>query len=123
MLSHDSYNMDTVFVSLVNVEHFDAFRIELREHMATMRTCVALTNNHGMIGIVNHVTKKGIAAGFLNPSDVQAVRQGFMGMFWFNGHIALEELLAVQTTLLLQHVDVNPSAWTTPSKPIPDLSW
>ena len=91
--------------------------------MATMRTCVALTNNHGMIGIVNHLTKKGIAAGFLNPSDVQAVRQGFMGMFWFNGHITLEELLAVQTTLLLQHIDINPFAWRKQSDPIRDISW
>ena len=115
--------MHTVFVSLVNVEHFDAFRNSMREHMATLRTCVALTNNHGMIGITNYLNKKGITTGFLNPSDVQAVRQGAMGMFWFNGHIALEELLAVQTTLLLHHVDINPSAWRKQSEPIPDISW
>ena len=45
-------------------------------------------------------------AGILNPSDVQAIRHGWVGMYWDGGHVALEELLATCTTLLLHHVGV-----------------
>lgn len=49
--------------------------------------------------------------GILNSSDFLAVRQGFMGRLWASGEEGAEELLALTTTLLLQHRDVNPDSW------------
>ena len=37
-----------------------------------------------------------------------------MGMYFLGGHIALEEVLAVQTLIVLQHIDVNPTVWQDP---------
>lgn len=54
--------------------------------------------------------------GILNPSDVQAIRHGWVGMYWDGGHIALEEVLAMQTTLLLHHVGLNRSLFTDPKR-------
>lgn len=54
--------------------------------------------------------------GILNPSDVQALRHGWIGMYWDGGHIALEEVLAMQTTLLLQHVGLNRDLYTDPKR-------
>ena len=75
---------------------------------------VLLTDGHGLVEVAEWVTERfpDEVAGVLNPSDAQAVRQGFIGMYWQGYHIALEELLATRTTLLLQHIDVNPSLWT-----------
>ena len=54
--------------------------------------------------------------GLLNPSDVQAVSQGKIGMFWYSGDVALEEILALSTTVLFQHVDLNPDLWKNPQR-------
>jgi hypothetical protein len=54
--------------------------------------------------------------GLLNPSDVQAMRHGWIGMYWDGGHIALEEVLAMQTTLLTHHVGLNPSLYSDESR-------
>lgn len=69
---------------------------------------------HGMVSLASYITNKlNLLAGILNPSDVLALRNGTMGVFWDEGEdIALEEVLAVQTTLLLQHVGINPSIFT-----------
>jgi len=66
--------------------------------------------------------------GVLNPSDVQALRHGWIGMYWDGGHIALEEVLAMQTTLLFHHVGLNGALFTDPSrlvavkKVLPDMA-
>ncbi|CUG93464.1 Hypothetical protein, putative [Bodo saltans] len=57
--------------------------------------------------------------GMLNPSDVQALRHGWVGMYWDGGHIALEEVLAMQTTLLLHHVGLNKSLYTDAKRLVP----
>lgn len=73
---------------------------------------VVLCRKHGMLQIAAALEGyKGLRTGILNPSDAQAVRQGFMGMYWTGWDIAVEELIAVQTTLLLQHCDVNENLW------------
>ena len=50
--------------------------------------------------------------GIMNPSDVVALRRGNIGMYWDGGHVALEEVMAVQTTILLHHRGVNPTLFT-----------
>ena len=65
-----------------------------------------------MMCLADHLSRQGQRAGILNPSDVQAVRRGYIGMVWDGGDIALEELLAMQTTLLLHHKGVNPTSYT-----------
>ena len=61
-----------------------------------------------MMGLARRISNHGSRSGILNPADAEAVRNGRMGMYWTGYHIALEELVAVQTTLLLQNIDVNP---------------
>ena len=65
-----------------------------------------------MMCLADHLSRHGQRAGILNPSDVEAVRKGYIGMYWDGGHIALEKLLAMQTTLLLHHKGVNPTLYT-----------
>jgi hypothetical protein len=60
--------------------------------------------------------------GILNPSDVLAIRRGWIGMYWDGGHIALEELMALQTTMLTQHVGLNRELFTTPERWLPSGS-
>ena len=45
-------------------------------------------------------------------------------MYWAPGShsIALEEVLASNTTLLLQHVTLNPDLWLDPARPRP-VTW
>ena len=86
-----------------------------------LKTRVILAGDHGMLGLAIALARKGFPTGILNPSDVEAVRNGGMGMYWNGGHIALEELLAVQTTVLLQHIDLNPGLWRTKAIPVADI--
>ena len=69
-----------------------------------------------MVDIADNIARQHRRAGLLNPSDWQALRHGFMGMYWDGGHIALEEILAMQTTLLLQHVGVSPQLYSDPAR-------
>ena len=64
-----------------------------------------------MVGLAREFSVAGRSTGILNPSDAQAIRQGSLGMHWRGHRVAMQELLAVQTTLLLQHIDVNFTAW------------
>lgn len=108
-LDRDSYGFQAVVVSLVDAEH----------HMYFERVFASTTSTHppvllsrrGMIGIALALTQNCYRCGILNPSDAQAVLQGSMGMYWLGKDIAVEELLAVQTTLLFQHRDLNPDLW------------
>jgi hypothetical protein len=72
---------------------------------------VLVLRNHGVVEVAEWIANQNKRAGLLNPSDVQAVRQGAIGMYWHHGHIALEEILALQTTLLMQHANVNANLW------------
>lgn len=57
------------------------------------------------------VDRQILRTGILHPSTAPAVRQGFLGGRWYKGPIGMEELLAVQTTVLLHHRDVNEDLW------------
>ena len=57
-------------------------------------------------------------SGILNPSDVQAIRHGWIGMYWDAGHVALEELLATCTTLLLHHVGLCRELYEDPKRQV-----
>lgn len=93
-----------------NAANFAAYRGVLARHGARLRTPVVLTGLHSMASVAAAVGPAlGLRGGLLNPSDVVALRMGFLGMYWDGGHVALEEVLAVQTTLLLQHYDLNPA--------------
>eukprot|EP00995_Heteronema_vittatum_P002015 NODE_1287_length_1009_cov_288.404167_g894_i0.p2 GENE.NODE_1287_length_1009_cov_288.404167_g894_i0~~NODE_1287_length_1009_cov_288.404167_g894_i0.p2 ORF type:complete len:155 (-),score=55.90 NODE_1287_length_1009_cov_288.404167_g894_i0:157-621(-) len=99
-------------------QNFDAFAKEFQRLTETepLKTCVVLLEDKSMVALADHLARQGLTAGLLNPSDVQAVRQGYIGMYWDGGHIALEELLAMQTTLLLQHRGINPELYTDPKR-------
>lgn len=82
---------------------------------------VVITEEKGMVTVARKFAEAGLHSGILNPSDAWAVRGGYIRMYWDGGDIALEEILAQQTTLLLQHWGVNPQLYTDPSRwrPVP----
>eukprot|EP01006_Ploeotia_vitrea_P016252 TRINITY_DN46818_c0_g1_i1.p1 TRINITY_DN46818_c0_g1~~TRINITY_DN46818_c0_g1_i1.p1 ORF type:complete len:460 (+),score=77.67 TRINITY_DN46818_c0_g1_i1:21-1400(+) len=75
------------------------------------KTAVCFLETKSMISLADYLSRKDKAVGVLNPSDVQAIKQGYLGMFWDGGHVALEEIIAMQTTLLLQHRGLNPALY------------
>jgi hypothetical protein len=80
------------------------------------RCPVLLTSVHSMIDAADRLARDNPDAvvGLLNPSDATAVRAGYLGMYFDGGSgtIAVEELLALQTTLLMGHVGLNPGPWS-----------
>lgn len=60
--------------------------------------------------------KGSMTVGMLNPSDVEATRLGRIGMYFEGGHIALEEYIAVSTTVLTMNRYVNPDLWNNPMR-------
>jgi hypothetical protein len=121
VLTVADYGTEAVFVSVVHPAHLAAFRAAVAAREGQLKTRVILAGDHGMLGLAIALARKGFPTGILNPSDVEAVRNGGMGMYWNGGHIALEELLAVQTTVLLQHIDLNPGLWRTKAIPVADI--
>lgn len=80
---------------------------------------VICTATHGAMALADFLTRRHkIKVGLLNPSDVHAVRQGFIGMYFDGGHIAMEEMMALQTTLVLAHRDINKALYTDESRRI-----
>jgi hypothetical protein len=83
---------------------------------------VVAIEDASMVALAAMLSDAGYRTGLLNPSDVEALRRGYVGMYWDGGHIALEEVLALQTTLLLHHANVTPALfhdkarrWRVPS--------
>jgi hypothetical protein len=76
---------------------------------------VLVSGVHSMIDLADRLSRDhpDAVVGILNPSDACAVRGGYLGMFFDGGSgtFALEELLALQTTLLASHVGFNPAPW------------
>ena len=124
VLRETTWGFDVVLVSVPGSNH-DPFRDALQRQPGAgaggFRCPVIVTKSHGVLELAHEITAAHplLVCGVLNPSDVQAVRQGFIGMFWNRGHVALEEILALRTTLLLQHVSLNPQLWTDPTRRIP----
>ena len=83
------------------------------------RARVMLLPQHSMMHVASALANAGHSTGMLNPSDVVAVRHGHMGTYWDGGHIALEELLAVGTTLLTMHRALNPDLWNNDTRWLP----
>ena len=110
-LSRCSYGTRAVCVSLPDPDDYRSFRAVLRRRRIQLKTTVLLTTVHSMVGLAREFSVAGRSTGILNPSDAQAIRQGSLGMHWRGHRVAMQELLAVQTTLLLQHIDVNFTAW------------
>jgi len=120
LLQRHSYGFAAVLYSLPTFgdDHFTVFR-RVFAAGSGLRSCVVLVEDKGMIAFADHFARHGHRAGILNPSDAVAVRQGYIGMYWDGGHVALEELLAMQTTLLLQHKGVNPALYRDPTRWVP----
>ena len=83
---------------------------------APVKVPVVVTEDMSMVTLAADIARLGYTAGILNPSDVEAMRKGYLGMYWDGGHIAVEEILAMQTSLLLQHVGVNPDLFSDPTR-------
>eukprot|EP01012_Entosiphon_sulcatum_P027669 TRINITY_DN33366_c0_g1_i1.p1 TRINITY_DN33366_c0_g1~~TRINITY_DN33366_c0_g1_i1.p1 ORF type:complete len:419 (-),score=82.28 TRINITY_DN33366_c0_g1_i1:7-1263(-) len=124
VLSEHDYGFRAVFDSLPtfgedNFTEFSNVFALLEGQGKQLKTAVVLLEDRSMVAIANHLAQANHNAGILNPSDVQAIRQGRIGMFWDGGHVALEEILAMQTTLLLQHRGVNPALFSEPKRRVP----
>ncbi len=61
--------------------------------------------NKSCLDIAHHGAQKGYKVALFNPGD----GSGIPGQFWLNGHVALEEMFGLFTTLLVaQHPHCNP---------------
>ena len=112
VLSKTDFEFDVVIVSLPTFgdDNYSEFETVFATEK-NLKTPVLLVENYGMLTIADRLSSQGHSSGILNPSDVEAVRKGHIGMFWDGGHIALEEIIALQTTLLLHHRSLNVSLW------------
>lgn len=95
-------------------ENFDAFQ-KVFENPGELNVTVVITPYHGMVDLIltasnseNYNTYK---YGILNPSDVVGTRCGYLGNGFDRVYYALEEILALQTTLLAGHRDICTSLW------------
>ncbi|KAJ9465951.1 hypothetical protein DIPPA_20099 [Diplonema papillatum] len=96
--------------------HFASFARAAAARGAELQTPLVLSADRSMVTIADKLSERRRPAGILNPSDAEAVRRGRIGMYWEGGHIALEEILAMQTTLLVQNIGLNPLLWTMPER-------
>lgn len=114
-------HLQDILVCLLNFDEFNRFQFEkaLGERRAKQDTpCshidtnITLLFNHSSIHVASDLAKKGVRVATLNPSDPYATRKGHIGMYFDGGgHIALEELLAVGTTMLTMNRYINPNLW------------
>eukprot|EP01060_Flectonema_neradi_P039637 TRINITY_DN87_c7_g1_i2.p1 TRINITY_DN87_c7_g1~~TRINITY_DN87_c7_g1_i2.p1 ORF type:complete len:521 (+),score=78.51 TRINITY_DN87_c7_g1_i2:102-1565(+) len=114
ILSKHDFEFAAIIVSLPtfgNNDNYSEFAAALSQE-PNLKVPVLLVENFGMLTIADRLASQGHYSGVLNPSDVEAVRKGHIGMFWDDGHIALEEIIAMQTTLLLHHKSINRSVWS-----------
>lgn len=124
-------HIKAVFVSLPTFgkdNNFAPFQSSIKEVLAACPNVphcpIVLMEDASMIDLAISLQTAGESTGkdpaeivgVLNPSDVQAIRHGWIGMYWDGGHIALEEVLAMQTTLLFHHVGLNRELFTDPSR-------
>ena len=75
---------------------------------------VLLSDCHSMLDLADQLDRLVPGKiGVWNPSDPLAVHLGGIGQQWEMGHIALEEIIALQTTLLAANIGFNPHPWKT----------
>ena len=96
-------------------DNFSIFSRVFEQHDKRLPVPVMLVEDRGMLTIANRLRVLGLKAGVLNPSDCDALHpdRGYIGMYWDNGHVALEEMMALTTTLLFQHKGVNPGLFAS----------
>ncbi|KAJ9462431.1 hypothetical protein DIPPA_09477 [Diplonema papillatum] len=125
LVANPGFGFECVLVSLPTFgdDNFSVFSAEFRKAEAEaassgakLATPVLFVEEYSMVTLADKLAPH--KSALLNPSDAEAVRKGFIGMYWDGGHIALEELLALQTTLLLQHRSLNPALWSRPADEI-----
>ena len=121
VLAHTDYGFEAVFLSLPASTHFSNFHDVIQKHGRLLRTPVVLTHKHGMLDIALALHRDGKTTGFLNPSDSKAVLDGAIGMYWLGRDIALEEVIAVQTTLLLHSKAFDSMKYWNRSTAVNDL--
>jgi hypothetical protein len=106
---------ECIFVAFENPMDMDAFRKVISKHAQALverGITIALTHGHRVTALARSLSEGGVVVGILNPSSPRAVREGTIGMNWYNEkRVDREEVMAVQTTVLLQHIVVNPDAW------------
>lgn len=73
---------------------------------ASIKTIPHITvTNKSCLDVAHHGAKRGYKIALFNPGD----GSGIPGQFWLDGHVALEEMFGLFTTLLLgQHPNCNP---------------
>ena len=100
------FNSDSVSI-------YEQFYDTVAKHQSKLPVPVALVSQKMPYFLANSLAQqyKEHRVGLLNPSDAHAVRQGYLGMYWDGGDIAMEEILAWETTLLLQSCDLNPALY------------
>lgn len=109
-LANNDYGFEKVWISIpvfddpTNNETFIATFNQLMQEKPLK--CPVAIANASMLSLAETITRNepNSKVGILNPSDAQAVREGKIAMYWNHGHIALEELLGLYTTMLLQQV-------------------
>eukprot|EP01064_Diplonema_japonicum_P004437 TRINITY_DN1288_c3_g1_i1.p1 TRINITY_DN1288_c3_g1~~TRINITY_DN1288_c3_g1_i1.p1 ORF type:complete len:485 (+),score=71.15 TRINITY_DN1288_c3_g1_i1:59-1513(+) len=121
LAANPGFGFDCVLVSLPTFgeDNFSIFSSSFNSKDEAHLPCpVVMVEDYSMVTLADELASSGHASSLLNPSDVEAVRKGYIGMYWDGGHIALEELLALQTTLLLHHRGLNKALWSSPATEI-----
>lgn len=115
VLSQQDYGFRAVVFCLVGgTDNYERFVTGVAPFATTLRTPVLLLRDRDMLEVADTLVRRhGVRSGVLNPADWQTMVNGKAGLYWDGGHVALEELMAVKGTLLLQHVGLNPGLWTT----------
>lgn len=138
VLQTQAYHLEAVVVCVPVASHYAAFSGEFSaDPIGPWRTParvffffifkkkwplspVMLVRQRSIFTLADHLARHTTSPpGLLNPADPLAVRAGYMGMFWDGGmNPGAEELLALQSTLLVQHKGPNPSLWQNPERHI-----
>ena len=108
LLSKHNYNFRAVVIPLMTPSDYKDFRNAFKN--APIPHClVLLMLSRSMIHNADRLARNNICAGILNGTPyLQTDRAPAAD----NGHIAVEELVALQTTLLLHHRGSNPELYT-----------
>lgn len=105
VLQNNNFGFVAIVMCLPDTSNYDAF-YEVFKDTNDLSNNLILSNKSNMITTTRALSCIGYTTGMLNPSDWEAIMHGKLGMYWNGGHIALEEVIALTTTLLLHHGDV-----------------
>ena len=101
-----------------NNDNYTHFKNAMDKWQTHISVPVILLQNHSALTVADYLSRHLLLpTGLLNPSDNMVTRCGVAGMQWEGGSIALEEFIANNTTLLVQHGDVNPDLYNNNKRP------